>query len=77
MATRHPIEYKVSPDQIDRGVHWLTLRLKNLGDDSLTELGVRLHSMDDYSIAVAGEGTTSIPWLPGKRRRFPIGYPLT
>jgi len=30
MATRHPIEYQVSPDEIDRGLHWLTLKLKNV-----------------------------------------------
>lgn len=56
MPTRHPLEYELSPDKIDRGLHWLTLRLKNVGDEPLLGLGVRLDSMDDYSIAVIGEG---------------------
>lgn len=56
MATRYPLEYQVSPNTIDRGLHWLTLKLKNVGNEPLSGLGVRLHSMDDYSIAVAGEG---------------------
>jgi hypothetical protein len=47
MATRHPIEYDVSPVEMDRGLQWLTLRLKNVGDEPLAGLGVRLQSMDD------------------------------
>jgi hypothetical protein len=71
MATRHPIEYEVSPDEIDRGLQWLTLRLKNVGDEALTGLGVRLHSMDDYSIAVAGEGNYVDSLAPGEEAEIP------
>ena len=71
MAARHPIEYEVSPDEIDRGVRWLTLRLKNVGDEPLTGLGVRLHSMDDYSIPIAGEGNYVDSLAPGDEEEIP------
>ncbi|MFW6135533.1 MAG: hypothetical protein ACOC7N_01780 [Chloroflexota bacterium] len=71
MAIRHPIEYQVSPDQIDRGLHWVTLRLKNVGDEPLTGLDVRLHSMDDYSIAIAGEGNYIETLPPGEAEEIP------
>lgn len=71
MATRHPIEYHLSPDELDRGLHWLTLTLKNVGDEALTGLGVQLHSMDDYSIAVAGEGNYVESLDPGEAKEIP------
>lgn len=71
MATRHPIEYEMSPDEIDRGLHWLTLSLKNVGDEPLTGLSVQLHSLDDYSIAVAGEGNYVESLGPGEEEEIP------
>ena len=71
MAARHPIEYQVSPDEIARGLHWLTLKLENVGDEPLTGLGVRLHSMDDYSIAGVGEGNYVESLAPGEEEEIP------
>jgi len=71
MATRYPIEYGISPDQVDRGLHWLTLSLKNVGDQPLAGLGVQLYSMDDYSIAVAGEGNYVESLAPGEEKEIP------
>jgi hypothetical protein len=71
MATRHPIEYEISPDEIDQGLRWLTLTLKNVGAEPLTGLGVRVHSMDDYSIAIAGEGNYVASLEPGEEEQIP------
>ncbi len=71
MPTRYPIEFEVSPDTIDRGLHWLTLRLKNVGDEPLTGLDVRLRSMDDYSIAIAGDGNYVEALPPGEEKEIP------
>jgi hypothetical protein len=71
MATRHPIECEISPNEIDRGLHWLTLSLKNVGDEPLTGLSVQLHSLDDYSIAVAGEGDYAESLGPGEEKEIP------
>ena len=71
MATRHPIAYEVLPRDMDRGTHWVTLNLKNVGGEPLSGLSVRLHSMDDYSIAVAGEGNYVAALEPGDEKEIP------
>jgi len=71
VGTRHPIAYEMSPKEIERGTRWLTLSLKNVGEKPLSGLGVRLHSMDDYSIAVAGEGDYVDIVEPGAEEEIP------
>ena len=45
MRTKYPIEYELNPTKVDRGTHWLTLKLKNIGSETLKELDVQLHSL--------------------------------
>lgn len=71
MATRYPVAYQISPRQVERGVQWLTLELKNVGEESLTALGVELHSMDEYSIAIPGEGNYVESLAPGEEEQIP------
>jgi hypothetical protein len=47
----HPIEYELNPDILEKGVHWLTLRLKNRGEDDLQYLNVKMHSLDSLHIS--------------------------
>ena len=46
-----PFEYELTPDTLEKGTHWLTLRLKNKEDDDLQYLDVRMHSMDSLHIS--------------------------
>ncbi len=48
---KYPIEYELSPDILEKGTQWLTLRLKNAGDDSLHNLDIKLHSTDSLQIS--------------------------
>jgi len=57
MTKRHPIEYEMSPRSVEAGVRWLTLKLKNLGAEDLTNLEVRLNSLDTQSLDVFGTGS--------------------
>ena len=41
---------------MDNGIHWVTLRLKNVGSETLQGLDVKLHTLDSYSIRVLGTG---------------------
>jgi hypothetical protein len=45
---KHPIEYELSPTEIGKGKQWLTLKLKNIGRQSLRRLSVELHSLDTF-----------------------------
>jgi len=51
---KYPIEYEVTPTEVDRGTNWLTLRLKNIGRETLEELDIQLHSRDTYNLTVYG-----------------------
>ena len=35
---KHPIEYEFDPTEIDKGIQWLTLKLKNTGKETLKKL---------------------------------------
>lgn len=48
---KHPIEYELRPDTLEKGTQWLTLRLKNVGDDSLHTLDITMHSSDSHQIS--------------------------
>jgi hypothetical protein len=46
-----PFEYDLSPTALEKGTHWLTLRLKNKEDDDLGYLDVKMHSIDSFHIS--------------------------
>jgi hypothetical protein len=57
MAIKYPIEYELVPTTIDTGRHWMTLNLKNIGNQDLTGLDVKLNSLDAYSMSSLGTGS--------------------
>lgn len=56
MPIRHPIQYELSPHQIDKGSHWIILRLKNIGKKILNNLDVNLNSLDSFSLSIENSG---------------------
>ena len=46
-----PFEYELTPETLEKGTHWLTLRLKNKGDDDLQYLDVKMHPIDSLHIS--------------------------
>ena len=51
IRVKHPIEYELTPDAVERGNHWLTVRIKNTGDNDLQNLNVKMHSLDSIHIS--------------------------
>jgi len=51
---KFPIEYELTPTEIEKGTNWVTLKLKNIGSETLTDLDVQLHSVDTYNLTVYG-----------------------
>jgi hypothetical protein len=51
IRVKYPIEYELSPDTMERGSHWLTVRLKNTGDNDLKNLNRKMHSLDSLHIS--------------------------
>ncbi|MBV9178463.1 MAG: hypothetical protein JO297_15665 [Nitrososphaeraceae archaeon] len=48
---KRPIEYELSPDTIEKGTHWLSVHLKNTGNDHLKNLNIKMHSLDSIHIS--------------------------
>ena len=51
---KFPIEYELTPTEIEKGTNWVTLKLENIGKETLAELDVQLHSVDTYNLTVYG-----------------------
>jgi hypothetical protein len=51
---KYPIEYELNPTEIEKGTNWVTLKLKNIGNETLENLDVQLHSVDTYNLTVYG-----------------------
>jgi len=51
---KFPIEYELNPTEIEKGTNWVTLKLKNIGKETLADLDVQLHSVDTYNLTVYG-----------------------
>jgi len=56
MRIVYPFEFEVVTKEIDPGIQWLTLRLKNIGDETVRSLEVKLYSLDTYGISILGTG---------------------
>jgi hypothetical protein len=70
---KYPIEYELNPTEIEKGTNWVTLKLKNIGTETLENLDVQLHSVDTYNLTVYGSwwfgGGVSIRELgPNKKK---------
>ena len=56
MRIIYPVEFEINPKEMDAGMRWVTLRLKNIGYEALESLDVKLHTFDSYFIRVLGTG---------------------
>jgi hypothetical protein len=54
LKLKYPFEYELNPTVVDRGTNWVTLKLKNIGNELLRGLDVQLHSVDTYNLSVFG-----------------------
>ena len=51
IRVKYPIEYELEPDTLEIGIQWIKLRLKNVGDISLHNLDIKMHSTDSLQIS--------------------------
>ena len=48
LRRKYPIEYELNPTEMDKGKQWLTVKLKNTGNQTLKRVDVELHSLDTF-----------------------------
>jgi hypothetical protein len=71
MATKHPIEYALQPRTVpDIGVYALTLRLRNIGEQALSEADVKLESLDTGCVRILGREAPLSRMEPGQEQRL-------
>ena len=51
---KYPFEYEVSPTELNKGTSWVTLKLRNIGRETIGALDIQLHSLDTYNLTVYG-----------------------
>ena len=51
IRSKYPFEYELSPESLEKGTQWLTMRLKNEGDDKLHNLDIKMHPIDSLHIS--------------------------
>jgi hypothetical protein len=72
MKIKHPIAYELTPQDVRLGMRWVTLRLRNTGEEELTRLDVRLNTLDTYRVDVYGTGTFIQSLEPGEVVEVPF-----
>ncbi len=72
MRLKRPFEYKIKPKQVDKGTRWITVDIKNVSTDKLTQLDVQLHSLDSYFFGIYGTGSYVSELNPEETRSIPF-----
>jgi hypothetical protein len=54
LKVKYPIEYEISPTEIEKGTNWITLKLKNVGSETFVNIDLQLHSADTYNLQTYG-----------------------
>lgn len=68
IRVKHPFEYELTPDTIEKGIHWLTVRLKNTGDTDLRNLNIKMHSLDSLHITFINPNEYIYHLKPGEEK---------
>jgi hypothetical protein len=69
---KQPIRYELTPQSVEEGMRWLVLTVENVGDQELTNLDVRLNSLDTYSVRVQSTGKHLDELLPNVVQEIPV-----
>lgn len=77
MKTKLPFEFDITPDKIMTGTHWVTVHLKNLSNDTINNIDIKLHSIDPYFVSVLGTGKYIPEILPGEKKTIPFQIDAT
>jgi hypothetical protein len=52
LRRKYPFQYELTPETLEKGTGWLTLWLKNIGNDSLHNMDINMHSTDSLQISL-------------------------
>jgi len=52
LRRKYPFGYELTPEALEKGTRWLTLWLKNIGNDSVHNMDINMHSTDSLQISL-------------------------
>jgi len=52
LRRKYPFGYELTPEGLEKGTRWLTLWLKNIGNDSVHNMDINMHSTDSLQISL-------------------------
>jgi hypothetical protein len=65
---KFPFEYELTPETLERGTRWLTLRLKNIGNEDMHNMDVNMHSTDSLQISLRKSSDHIFRFTPDEDR---------
>jgi len=54
---KHPIEATITPEVLERGRHWITVRLRNVSSDPLVDVSATLYTYNSHDLDVLPSGS--------------------
>jgi hypothetical protein len=54
---KHPIEATITPEVLERGRHWITVRLRNVSSDPLVDVSATLYTYNSHDLDVLESGS--------------------
>ena len=75
IKVKYPIEYRLTPSEIETGMGSIASTIKNIGMENLSNLDIRLNSLDPYGIFVY-ETPRSLEDLKRKERKVTVSRVL-
>ncbi|MGC9468655.1 MAG: hypothetical protein ACP5HS_08690 [Anaerolineae bacterium] len=72
MPEKTPFQYELSPQEVDPGVRWVTLMVRNMSNKDLKSMSVQLNSRDTYQIDVHGTGSFVPVLRPNEAQTLPF-----
>lgn len=69
---KSPFEFKITPDTVRTGKHWVSVRLKNVSTNEMTQLDMKLHSDNPYFLDLLGTGSYVDEIKAGEERILPF-----
>jgi hypothetical protein len=69
---RHPVEFEIIPERVERGTKWVTIRIRNLSDNTLKSLDINLNSRDSFFLEPLGTGKYIFELKPNEEELLPF-----
>ena len=54
---KYPFEITITPEEVERGRHWITARLTNIATETITDVSATLYTYNSYNVDVLQSGS--------------------